>query len=135
MRRYGFWFNGEHRHDPTTWDINCGGCEDFANAVAGRIPGAVAVDAYDPELHPFRENCDICGSPAFVVSHQEHHHGVPGNIDYISDADHKAFIGWDSDRCIIKFQGRFYDAECHEGVDCVRDLPIYKNQGKSRALF
>jgi hypothetical protein len=133
MRRDGFWYCGERRHDATTYDINCGRCEDLADAVAERIPGVEAINAYDPELHPFDEDCSECGKPAFVVSPQEHHHGNPSNINHAADADHEAFVGWTSDHCVIEYRGRFYDAECHEGVDRVRDLPIYKNRGKTRS--
>lgn len=135
MRREGFWCNDSGhklRHDPTTYDINCGRCEDFADAVAQRVPGAEANWAHDPELHPFDEDCSECGKPAFVVSPQEHHHGTLESIDHDADADHKALVGWEPDHCVVEYQGRFYDAECHEGVDRVRDLPVYKNRGKSR---
>lgn len=83
---------------PTTWDINNGFCEDFAEAVAARVPDAEAVPAYDPELHPSREDG-----------------------------------GWNLDHFVILWRGRFYDAECHEGVECVKDLPLYRNRGKTRA--
>ena len=99
LRRQGFWHHEKRRHDATTWDINCGYCEVFADAVARRVSGAQAIWAYDPEIHP------------------------PVSEDG----------GWDPDHCVVEYQGRFYDAECHEGVDHVRDLPIYKNVGKSRA--
>jgi hypothetical protein len=104
LRLEGFWYGHKdrrRRHDATTWDINCGYCEDFADAVAAQVPGAEAVWAYDPELHP----------PMF-------------------DNDPES---WLPDHCVVLYEGRYYDAECHEGVDRVRDLPIYKNAGKSRA--
>lgn len=84
--------------EPTTWDINNGFCEDLAEIVAARIPGAEVVPAYDPELHPLREDG-----------------------------------GYDADHFVIVFEGRFYDCECPEGVNHVRDLPIYQNRGKTRA--
>lgn len=136
MRRDGFYANdgtGKKRHDATTWDINCGRCEDFADAVVERFPEADAIWAQDPELHPFDENCSQCDKPAFVVNPQEHHHGSPGSIDHAADKNHEAFVGWQPDHCVVEYQGRFYDAECHEGVGRVRDLPIYKNRGKSRS--
>jgi hypothetical protein len=144
MRTDGFYTNdgssvwraGKKRHDATTWDINCGSCEDFADAVVDcfskSFPGADATWAHDPELHPFDENCQVCDKPAFVVSPQEHHHGSPGNIDHAADKNHDAFVGWEPDHCVVEYRGKFYDAECHEGVDRVRDLPIYKNRGKTR---
>jgi hypothetical protein len=134
MRTDGFYINdgsGKKRHDATTWDINCGSCEDFAEAVVDcfskSFPGADATWA------PFDENCQVWpDKPAFVVSPQEHHHGSPGNIDHAADKNHDAFVGWEPDHCVVEYRGKFYDAECHEGVDRVRDLPIYKNRGKTR---
>lgn len=84
--------------EPTTWDINNGFCEHLSEAVAERVAGAESVPAYDPELHPFREDG-----------------------------------GWDADHFVVAFKGRFYDCECPEGVEQVRELPIYLNRGKTRA--
>lgn len=84
--------------DPHPWDINNGMCEEFAETVAARVPGAEAIPAYDPELHPEREDG-----------------------------------GWDCDHFVVELAGRFYDAECHSGVDRVRDLPIYRHRGQSRS--
>lgn len=83
--------------EPTTWDINNGFCEDLAEAVAARVPGAEVAPAYDPELHPLREDG-----------------------------------GYDADHFVVVFEGRFYDCECPEGVDQVRELPIYRHRGKTR---
>lgn len=71
---------------PATWDINCGWCEEWANAVEKKVPGAVA-DWYD-----------------------------------INDNDH----------CLVVYEGRYYDAECPQGVDKPEDLPIYNNAGRTR---
>lgn len=84
--------------EPRPWDINNGRCEEFAETVAARVPGAAALPAYDPDLHPAREDG-----------------------------------GWDCDHFVVEFAGRFYDAECHSGVDRVRDLPIYRHRGQSRS--
>lgn len=43
MRQYGYFYRGELRFDPTTWDINNGRCDDFAEAVAARVTGAESV--------------------------------------------------------------------------------------------
>jgi hypothetical protein len=85
--------------EPRPWDINNGRCEEFAESVAARVPGATATPAYDPELHPTREDG-----------------------------------GWDCDHFVVEFAGRFYDAECHSGVERVRDLPIYRHRGQSRSV-
>lgn len=84
--------------EPTTWDINNGRCEELAEAVAERVDGAECAPAYDPELHPFREDG-----------------------------------GWDADHFVVLYRGRFYDCEMPEGVEHVRDLPLYRNRGKTRA--
>ena len=34
--------------------------------------------------------------------------------------------------CVIKYQGRYYDAECVDGVDDLQFLPIYENVLKDR---
>ncbi len=72
--------------EPATWDINCGLCEEWANAVEKRAPGAVA------DWYEFNDN----------------------------------------DHCLVEFQGRFYDAECPEGVERPELLPIYNNEGRTR---
>lgn len=45
MRQCGFFYRGKLRFDPTTWDINNGRCDDFAEAVAARVAGAESVPA------------------------------------------------------------------------------------------
>lgn len=84
--------------EPTTWDINNGLCEEFAEAVAAKVDGAECVPAYDPELHPFREDG-----------------------------------GWTADHFVVQHKGRYYDCEAPDGTDHVRDLPLYRNRGKTRA--
>jgi len=73
---------------PTSWDINCGHCEDWAKAVAKKIPGAEVIwlDQYD-------EN----------IAH-----------------------------CAVLYQGKYYDAECWQGVKNWKSLPLVKNRGKTR---
>ena len=89
MLQHGFFYLGELRFDPTTWDINNGRCDDFAEAVAARVAGAESVPA--------------------------------------------SGFGADLAHQVVLFGGRFYDAECHGGVQNLMDLPIAKNSGRSRA--
>lgn len=88
MRRDGFWFDRVRRFDPTTWDINNGECEDWANRVALRVKATEVVwlDEFDEE-----------------VSH-----------------------------CAALIDGRWYDAECLDGVDDWQDLPLVRNKGRTR---
>lgn len=72
--------------EPATWDINCGFCDNWAEAVEKRVPGAVA------DWYEFNGN----------------------------------------DHCLVEYQGRYYDAECPEGVDSPELLPIYNNEGRTR---
>lgn len=47
---------------------------------------------------------------------------VPDAVSYwIEDIDPKY-----PNHCIIEYKGRFYDAECIEGVDKIEELPICK---------
>lgn len=89
MRLEGFYYCRKVLYDPTTWDINNGYCEEWAEAVAQKIPQAEVVwlDQYDEELA----------------------------------------------HCAILHRGKYYDAECLEGVINWKDLPLVKNQNKSRA--
>jgi hypothetical protein len=89
MRQRGFFYRGELRFDPTTWDINNGRCDDFAEAVAARTVGAESVPA--------------------------------------------SGFGADLAHQVVLFGGRFYDAECHKGVQNLMDLPIAKNSGRLHA--
>ena len=38
----------------------------------------------------------------------------------------------DCAHCVIQFRKRYYDAECIEGVDHLRDIPLVRNKDKSR---
>jgi len=48
MRRKGFYYEDELRHDPSVWDINNGHCEAWADRAAELIPGSFAA-WMDPE--------------------------------------------------------------------------------------
>jgi hypothetical protein len=38
----------------------------------------------------------------------------------------EAFPAWmDEDHCVLVYRGRFYDADCPDGVDDVEDLPMF----------
>ena len=89
MQQNGFFYCGELRFDPTTWDINNGRCDDFAEAVAARVEGAESVPATDGDVD---------------LAHQ-----------------------------VVVWNGKYYDAECHDGVQKLADLPMAKNVGRSRA--
>jgi hypothetical protein len=43
MRRGGFYYDNELRHDPTPWDINNGWCEEYANDVQTIAPSVDVV--------------------------------------------------------------------------------------------
>jgi hypothetical protein len=38
----------------------------------------------------------------------------------------------DYSHCVIRYNGRFYDAECPQGVDSLDALPLVKNRGRTR---
>lgn len=38
----------------------------------------------------------------------------------------------DLSHCVIVYQGRYYDAECPDGVEKVEELPFFKNKNKTR---
>lgn len=78
MRRDGFEYRGEMRHDPLVWDINNGHCEAWAQRAAELIPGAFT-----------------------------------------------AWIDPDVDHCVLVYDGRFYDADCPDGVHRWSQLPMF----------
>lgn len=88
MRMYGFFLDRAKRFDATTWDINNGHCEDFADAVESRCPSVSVIWLEDSE-------------PSL-------------------------------NHCVIRFQGRYYDAECIDGVEHPSQLPIAMNMSKTR---
>jgi hypothetical protein len=75
---------------PTTWDINNGWCDTWAERVA-----------------------DIVGGEAIWLDE------MPG-------------YDFESSHCALLLGEEWYDAECHEGVDDWRKLPIYVNVNKTR---
>ena len=102
MQQDGFYVCGEKRYDPTTWGINNGYCEEWATRVVDMMDQQVTVDEADDEGVPF-------------------------------DGERPEHVKWWTPAHIfVKHEGRFYDAECHEGVDRIVDLPLYRNAGKSR---
>jgi len=56
-----------------------------------------------------------------------HRGDVPDLWDVTSDWDK-----CEADHIFLKWNEKFYDAECIEGVEDYHDLPIFKNQGKTR---
>lgn len=43
-----------------------------------------------------------------------------------ADLIQEAFPAWlDEDHCVLVYRGRYYDADCLEGVDDVEDLPMF----------
>lgn len=82
------------REDGTTpEDINGGNCEAFADEVASRVPGAVAVWDWEAD--------EDAGYPPLEVR---------------ADWCH----------CFIRYNGMYYDSECHAGVADWIDLPFFK---------
>jgi hypothetical protein len=93
LMKDGFFYLSKKRHDATTWDINCGYCEDFANEVC--------------DIFPEAETFDL---------------GESDNPESFFDYAHTA----------VRYNSRYYDAECIEGVPDWKMLPIVKNKGKTR---
>jgi len=95
----GFWSGDDQRYllyCPTTWDINNGECETWAEAVAERVANVGVVwldDEFSSSIPPYEE------PPA---------------------------------HCVVHFQGKYYDAECFDGVTDWRQLPIVQNKGLTR---
>lgn len=94
MRKTGFFYGPKNNriYDAHPWDINNGLCEDFAETIESKVPGA--------------------------------------QLFWLEELDSK----YQNDgHCIIKFEGRFYDAECPQGVDKLEEIPFLLNRGKGRA--
>jgi hypothetical protein len=86
-----------------SWDINNGSCEEWAQYVVERLPGAELVwldQIAQPEMWD------------------------------TSDPDQSYFLG--PSHCIVRYRGRLYDAECHNGVKNWKSLPIFENKRKTR---
>ena|ERR1700730_4190281 len=71
------------------WDINNGSCEEWAEYVRERLPGA--------EVYWLDQLART------TLTH-----------------------------CVVIFEDKFYDAECHDGVSNWKDLPVYKDRRKTR---
>ena len=107
MRKDGFyvWKHGRHvrSHSPITWDINAGLCEEFMATVIRKVAALV------------RQPGDVRNN--YIVA------GSAGVREFdMPDYAHTA----------VKFNGRIYDAECIEGVDDWRKLPLVVNEGRGR---
>ncbi len=50
-----------------------------------------------------------------------------------ADLIDEAFPAWmDDDHCVLVYRGRFYDADCLDGVDDVEDLPMFADPSADR---
>ena len=50
-----------------------------------------------------------------------------------ADLIEEAFPAWmDDDHCVLVYRGRFYDADCLDGVDDVEDLPMFADPAGDR---
>ena len=96
LRVEGFYYKHQLRHDPTTWDINNGYCEAFAEDVCEQVPEATWDWIEDLVVEELGEEYEGC------------YHAV------------------------IVFKGRYYDAECIEGVSSIKDIPVVKNVDRTR---
>jgi hypothetical protein len=74
---------------PTTWDINNGMCNEWAERMVSELEDGEAVWLHD-------------------------------------------LMDTDASHCILVLGGRFYDAECPEGVDELREIPLLLNKGRTR---
>jgi hypothetical protein len=86
-------------HNPTT--INGGLCEDFAEMVKARL------DAYD-RPHLKQHKIEV------LWDHQADERFTNNSTQ------------WTWAHCFVHRNGKFYDAECPEGVDNWLDLPFFK---------
>lgn len=51
----------------------------------------------------------------------------------VADLVPEAFPVWmDEDHCVLVYRGRYYDADCLDGVDDVDDLPMLSEPGHPR---
>jgi hypothetical protein len=103
-------YGGKISHDrPKPYDINCGDCRPFGMNIEHKIPGAQQVWSSDmPDYQ----------GPQFDDNDNE-------RSDY--DPDDPS-----ADHTFIKYNGKYYDAECVDGVCNWRELPIYINNRKNR---
>jgi hypothetical protein len=70
-------------------EINAGFCEEFADRVAEKLPGAVVV------------------------------------WDWEADEAEGMNRGWAWAHCFVRYEGKFYDAECPHGVEHWLNLPFF----------
>ena len=80
----------------TPYEINNGSCEEWANEVAGLL----GLDVYSAEQAPNPEHKVEIWETLFGYAYTTH--------------------------AFVRIDGKFYDAECQEGVDDHMDMPIFK---------
>lgn len=85
-------------YDESPYQINCGLCEEFATDVLKRLG------------HPYKDETD----ERCMLWH-----------DNMPDCTEEEAAHWS--HCFIKWDGKFYDSECPEGVTEWRKLPIFVN--------
>lgn len=103
------------------------------------------LDNHDVESY-YKVNCGLCEEFAYEV-HEIFAHRHLLEVTYTEEyLDEDDLLDWDGlaiavpeglsredmegvrlgGHCFLKLQGRWYDAECPEGVDSVLDLPIFR---------
>ena len=114
MRERGWFpeYGGEISYEsPKPYDINCGDCRPFGMDVENKIPGSELV--WSSDMPDFQ-------GPQFDDEFNERDVYDPDD----PEADH----------AFIKYNGKYYDAECVDGVCNWRELPIYVNNRKNHLL-
>ena len=107
--------NGEA---PSYYDINCGGCEDFAVEVVKRLGGSS-----DELFEIGAEELMHEGGDGFDWKLLSNYWNIKGHPDLSKKSLDDLGLGghvW------ITHQKRHYDAECPDGVDNFLDLPLFK---------
>jgi hypothetical protein len=117
MARDGYYSVGPHlRHDPPIpYDVNCGGCEDFAMAVLSRLEQATGL------------------APGTLLRVSALPDGSEVEMFWLEELEELAEVD-PPNHCILRFDGRFYDAERPEGCARVTELPIFTGRSRELAL-
>jgi hypothetical protein len=98
------------------YKINSGLCEDFGLEVQSKLKGIQSVSEFYTECLQTED-----GGWDWKCLRNKHQCGAPSGLSE-AEVDNIRFGG----HMFLKYQGKWYDAECPDGADSPFDLPIFR---------